>query len=70
MRTAALLWTILVVGSAHLAAADAKFGGALDASKVSARAEADAGCNARPLTVECWAKVAVGADSTSSWPMS
>jgi len=57
MRTAALLCTILLAGSAGLAAAEAKFGGALDATGFAARAEADAACNARPLTVECWAKV-------------
>jgi len=57
MRAAALLWFVLAAGLVRLSGADAKFGGALDASKVSARAEADEACSARPLTVECWAKV-------------
>ena len=57
MRIAALLCTVLVFGSTGLAADDAKFGGALDAVRISARAQADAVCNSRTFTVECWAKV-------------
>ena len=57
IRATAVLQVLLAVGLARLGAADAKFGGALDARQVSARAKADSACTTRRFTVECLAKV-------------